>query len=180
MKLHTLTGCLVCVLGLSTFSHAQAKPAASRSSSLQAGVAYSYAHPDYNLPIQGLTAYADYDFTHHLGVEGDMHFLTIITPGDIAEDTYLLGPRYKLHYGRFSPYVKALFGIGRFQYQYPTYGKDTTYTYGVYDFGGGVDVRASRHINVRAFDLEFQKWPSYRDHGLTPLVLTVGAAYTFR
>ncbi|MEO8736051.1 MAG: hypothetical protein ABI380_05890, partial [Edaphobacter sp.] len=88
---------------------------------------------------------------------------------------------YKLHYGRFMPYAKALFGFGQFKFQYPSqYPSAATYTYGVYAFGGGLDLRATRHINVRAFDFEYQKWPSFRQNGLTPIVMTVGAAYTFR
>ena len=81
MKLHTLIGCFACVLGLTTWSHAQAVPAASRSASLQLGGGVTYARPDYGVKrIEGLTVYGDYDFTRHLGVEGDLHFVNIITP----------------------------------------------------------------------------------------------------
>ncbi|MEO8735321.1 MAG: hypothetical protein ABI380_02155, partial [Edaphobacter sp.] len=87
MKLHTLIGCFACVLSLTTWSHAQAVPAATRSSSLQIGGGYTYARPDYDRPIQGISVYGDYDFTRHLGIEGDLHFVSLITPGDIAEDS---------------------------------------------------------------------------------------------
>lgn len=182
MKLHTLIGCFVCVLGLTTWSHAQAVPTATRSGSLQLGGGVTYARPDYDRKsIEGLTVYGDYDFSQHLGVEGDLHFINLITPTDISENTYLLGPRYHFRYHRLTPYAKALFGLGRFGYQYPSrYGKASTYTYGVYSFGGGVDWHATRHFNVRAFDFEYQKWPSYPTNGLSPIVMTVGVAYAFR
>lgn len=183
MKLHTLIGCFACVLGLTTWSHAQAVPTATRSGSLQLGGGVTYARPDYGgKGIEGLTIYGDYDFTRHLGVEGDMHFVNLITPNDISENSYLIGPRYRFHYNRFTPYAKALFGFGRFGYQAPSmYGsKTTTYNYGMMSFGGGVDLRATKHLNVRAFDFEYQDWPGYRGKGLTPVVMTVGVAYSFR
>jgi len=100
-------------------------------------------------------------------------------PADIGEDSYLVGPRYVFHYGRFHPYAKALLGIGRFQYQYDTV-PHTTYTYKIYAFGGGLDIQATHHINVRAIDLEYQRWPGYPPSGLTPIVGTIGVAYAFR
>lgn len=180
MKLHTLIGCFACMLGLTTWSHAQAVPTASRSSHLQVGGGFTYARSDYGVPIKGLTVYGDYDFTRHLSVEGDLHFVNIFTPGDIGEKTYLLGPRYSFRYHRFTPYAKALFGIGQFQFQRPSsFLVAATYTYGVYSFGGGVDLRAARHLNIRPFDIEFQKWPGFGQHGLSPIVMTFGAAYVF-
>jgi hypothetical protein len=180
LKLHTLIGCFACVLGLTTWSHAQATATASRPSALQLGGGFTYARPDYSVPIKGLSIYGDYDFTRHLGVEGDIHFISLITPADIAENSYLIGPRYRLHYGRFTPYAKALFGFGQFKYQYPSqFPAAATYTYGVYAFGAGVDVHATRHINVRPFDIEFQNWPNFKGVGLTPIVMTFGAAYAF-
>lgn len=180
MKLHTLIGCFACVLGLTTWSNAQAVPAASRPTRLQLGGGFTYARPDYDRPIKGISAYGDFDFTRHLGIEGDLHFINLWTPGDIGENTYLVGPRVKFQFGRLTPYAKALGGIGQFQFQYPSqYPGPATYTYGVYAFGAGLDYHASRHFNIRPFDIEFQKWPGFRQNGLTPIVMTFGAAYAF-
>jgi hypothetical protein len=180
LKLRTLIGCFVCVFGLTTWSHAQAVPTASRASHLQFGGGFSYSKPDYGVSIKGLSVYGNYDFTRHLGVEGDLHFLNLITPRDIGEKSYLIGPRYRFHYRRLTPYAKVLFGIGQFQYQSPSHGPHTTtYTYGVYAFGGGIDLRATKHINLRPFDFEYQKWPGFGKAGLTPIVMTFGAAYAF-
>jgi opacity protein-like surface antigen len=47
-----------------------------------------------------------------------------------------------------------------------------------YAIGGGLDIRVTKHITVRAIDLEYQHW-NY-GNGLTPIAFTVGAAYRFR
>jgi hypothetical protein len=183
LKLHILIGCFACVLGLTTLSQAQAVPTAYRASSLQLGGGFTFVRPDYGgRVIGGLSIYGDYDFTRHLGVEGDMHFANLMTPSDISEDSYLIGPRYRFHYGRFTPYAKALFGLGRFGYQAlgPNRSQTSTYTYGVFSFGGGLDLRATKQLNVRAFDFEYQDWPGFKNNGLSPLVMTIGVAYSFR
>ena len=51
--------------------------------------------------------------------------------------------------------------------------------YFTYAGGGGLDIRATDHITIRAIDVEAQKWPNY-GNGLSPIVVTVGAAYHFR
>ena len=180
MKRHTFIGCFAFVLSLATWSHAQAVPTASRSGAIQIGGSATIISPDYaQQKIKGLSIYGDYDFFRHIGIEGDIHF-SIITPSDISENSYLLGPRYSWHYKRIDPYAKGLFGIGRFGYQAGSYPYPSTATYAEYAFGGGVDVRAARHINVRAFDVEFQKWPGYGPHGLSPIAYNFGVAYVLR
>jgi hypothetical protein len=129
--------------------------------------------------IQGFTIYGSFDFTRHWGIEGDIHQVSLITPADIGEDSYLIGPRYVFHYNRVHPYIKAMGGFGRFQYQYDN-APHATYTYKIYTLGGGVDFQATPRINVRAIDFEYQKWPGFPTNGLSPLVFTIGAAYSFR
>jgi hypothetical protein len=113
LKRHTLIGCFACVLSLTTWSHSQAVPTASRSGALQIGAAGTFINPDYTQPyLKGISIYGDLDLTQHIGVEGDIHF-SVITPDDISENSYLIGPRYKWHHKRFEPYAKVLFGFGR-------------------------------------------------------------------
>lgn len=161
-------------------SHAQAAPTATRGGSFQLGGAFSFAKPDYGQKnIKGFSAYGDYNFTRHLGIEGDIHLNSVFTPTDIGEDSYLIGPRYVFHFNRLQPYAKFLGGFGRFKYQYD-YTPHTAYTYGIYAFGGGLDYHLSRHLNIRAVDFEYQNWPGFGANGLTPMVWTFGAAYAFR
>ena len=164
--------------GVAPRLHAQATATASRSGGLQVGGGYSIASPDYGQKkIEGVSAYADLNFTYHIGVEVVAHKVSIFTPQDIGEDSYLIGPRYVFHYKRLEPYAKVVFGYGVFQTQYDNRPHTST-SYGVYGGGGGVDIRATPHINVRAIDFEYQKWPGFGS-GLTPYVATFGAAYVF-
>lgn len=167
-------------------SHAQAIPAATRLRSPQVGVGFSFAVPDYGGTfLKGFTAYGDADIWRRLGVEATMHYVSVFTPTDIGEDTYLIGPRFSLiRQGRVNAYVKALGGVGRFEYQSGYYPHPHTDTFGVFSIGGGIDFRASKHLNVRAIDIEAQKWPGYGTpgyaaHGLSPFVTTFGVAYAF-
>lgn len=182
MKRQFFVSLLACVFGLSIGAHAQAVPTASKAGTLQIGAGGTYISTDYTPEkAKGVTVYGDYDFTKHIGIEGDIHFGSIITPGDLGEDSYLLGPRFLVRRGRFTPYAKVLFGVGRLNYQpgFPGIPTSTvSYTYKIYSLGAGVDFRATSRINIRAIDVEFQKWPGYRN-GLTPIVTTIGVAYSF-
>jgi len=161
-------------------SHAQAAPTASRAGIGQIGVGWSFAKPDYaQKNIQGLTIYGSFDFTRHWGIAGDIHRNSLITPSDIGEDSYLLGPRYVFHHNRFTPYIKAQGGLARFKYLYD-YAPHTHYTYKIFALGGGVDYEATQHINIRAIDFEYQKWPQFPTNGLTPFVFSFGASYVLR
>ena len=179
MKRHNLISWFACVFGLSIFAHAQATPTASRPGGLQVGGGFTIVAPDYTKTHnKGFTLYATYDVTRHIGVEADLHYVSVITPGDVGEDTYLIGPRYVFHHKRFNPYAKALFGLGRINYQFDfrPHSSETTFAYAL---GGGLDYKLTRSINIRAIDFEYQQWPGFDSHGLTPWAITIGAAYNF-
>lgn len=181
MKRHIFIGCFACVLSLTPWSHGQAVPTASRFSTIQIGAGGTFISPDYTQQyLKGFAIYGNYDIGQHLGVEGDFHY-SVITPSEISENSYLVGPRYKWHYKRFEPYAKVLVGLGRFGFQAGhNFPFAATFTYFQFAPGGGLDIRATRHINVRAFDVEFQKWPGFNPNGLSPIVYTIGVAYTLR
>ena len=186
MKRYSVVGLLISVLGLPIMSHAQAVPMATRLGSAQVGAGFSFATPDYGQTfIKGFTVYGDVDVVHRLGIEGDVHYVSILTPTDIGEDTFLVGPRFSIiRQGRVDAYAKVLGGVGRFEYQSGGYPHPHTDSFGVVSFGGGIDFRASQHINIRAIDIEAQRWPGYGTpgfpaHGLSPFVTTFGAAYSF-
>jgi opacity protein-like surface antigen len=173
-------GSLAGVLSLASIGHTQAMPTAVAKGALQVGGGFSYAKPDYaQTNIQGFSGFVDYNLSLHLGVEADIHHITLVTPSDVGENSYLFGPRFTYPRGRFSLYGKALFGVGTIVIQEvadnPEGGAGNYFAYGL---GGGLDVLATRHIVVRAIDFEYQHW-SYGS-GLTPIAITVGAAYRFR
>ena len=164
-----------------TALHAQATATAERPARIQIGAGVTMVLPDYEpKSIFGYSIYGDFDFARHIGIEGSIHMATVITPTDIGESSYLLGPRYVFTKGRFRPYAKALLGIGVFTFQ-PVYvtSKSSSSSHKIYAFGGGVDYTAKHHLNVRVIDMEYQGWPSFGPSGLTPFVITAGAAYNF-
>ena len=157
---------------------AQALPTATRLLSAQIGGGVSISSPDYaNGLNKGISVYGDLDIGKHFGIEADFHDLSLFTPHDIGENTILLGVRYGIDRGRFHPYGKVLAGLGTFQFQQGYYTPSTTGNLKVYAFGGGVDYRFRPKINIRLGDFEYQHW-SY-GNGLTPWIMTVGAAYHF-
>lgn len=173
-------GSLACVvLSISSICHAQAMPTATARTALQVGGGYTYARPDYGQrAIQGISAFADYDVGRHFGAEADIHYVSLITPLDLAENSYLVGPRFILPHGRYRLYGKALAGVGDFVIQQADGLNRIPGTSFAYAIGGGLDIVATKHIVVRAADFEYQHW-SYLT-GLTPFVVTVGAAYRIR
>jgi hypothetical protein len=177
LKRHIFISCFACLFGFSISALAQATPTASRSGSLQLGAGFTYVVPDYGQAHdKGPTFYGTYDFTQHLGVEGDIHYASIIAPADIGEDTYLIGPRFVINKKRFAPYAKLLFGVGQLNLQFDT-SPHTKTSHFAYAVGAGLDYHLTHSINIRAFDFEYQEW-SYLS-GLTPLVYTFGVAYQF-
>jgi len=181
LKTFLRLGSLAGVLLIPSLGRAQALPTATAAGSLQIGAGYTYANPDYGQKsIAGASGFADFDFGEHLGVEADVHYIAFKTPLDLAENTYLIGPRLLLHHGRFTLYGKVLAGYGDLvvQEQQDNIGHPSGF-YFAYAGGGGIDIRATDRITIRAIDLEAQKWPNY-GNGLSPIVYTVGAAYHFR
>lgn len=170
---------LIGVLSLAASANAQALPTATGAGFLQAGGGYTFANPDYGqFKIQGGTGYIDYDFLPHWGVEAEAHIIALITPTDLAENSFLIGPRYVYPHGRFSFYGKGMLGIGNIDIQAPDGLNRTPGTDFAYAAGAGVDYRLTRHIILRPIDFEYQHW-SYLT-GLTPTVFTFGVAYRFR
>lgn len=180
MKYLAAMAALAFVLGYGARLRAQAIPAATQTGGYQIGGGYSFASSDFGkTTISGVSVYAGVDLNRFLGLELDAHKVSLKTPTDIGEDSYLIGPRIGYTYRRFHPYAKVMFGIGVFQRQ-PDVTPHTSESYGVIAAGGGLDIRVSQHINVRAIDYEAQSWPGFKPNGLTPHVFTFGAAYSFR
>jgi hypothetical protein len=180
-EIHLLTRVLTFMglLAITSTLYAQAKPAASRRSDFQVGIGFTNANSDY-LPsrINGGSAYFDFDFSRHLGIEGAFRFVKDGSGSDIYEKTYEIGGRYHRTYGRFLPYGRVMYGRGVFNYPaYPGY-RHSNLAYNLFAGGAGLDYRLMNHLNARA-DFEYQRWLGFPPHGLTPNLLTFGAAYRF-
>jgi hypothetical protein len=159
---------------------AQALPAASREP-IDVGAAFSFGSPGYqDTPtyVEGLTLFATAGLRGRLAAQLDVHLDSLITPVDIGENTYLLGPRFSIFKEeRANIYVKVQGGLGQFQYQSGSYAIPRSFTYGIFSGGAGIEYRVSRHVDVRAIELEFQDWPGFPGGSLHPVVASIGAAW---
>ncbi|WP_260706134.1 porin family protein [Edaphobacter flagellatus] len=168
----------ISLLGAPAITFAQAVPTASRAGDLQIGGGISNANTDY-VPnrVNGGTVYVDFDFYRHFGVEGEFRFLKD-GKTNIYEKTYEVGGRYsRVYHNRFVPYGKVMYGRGVFNFA----NNGQTYAnlaYNMFAGGIGLDYRVLTRVNVRA-EYEYQKWMSFPPNGLSPSVITIGAAYHF-
>ena len=93
-----------------------------------------------------------------------------------SQKSVLIGPRVSRGFGRFHPYIDGFFGRGEFTYDpgvivdYPTYAFEyNRTTSNIYAGGAGVDVRMTRHFDLK-LDAVYQRWK-------TP-VTTSGVVYS--
>jgi hypothetical protein len=181
--------CLIAFMpfALSVSVAAQVAPAATGSSaSIFAGALASAFEPYPNsqsvLPgyptnkLLGIGAFADLNFKHHWGIEGEGRWLIFREVAQIHETTYLLGPRAQFRLGRLWLYGKALYGEGYFYLPYGSVAESAP----VLAFGCGADYRLNQRISVRVFDGEYQKWINFQNQGISPLGASVGLAYRIR
>jgi len=173
---------LAALLVLAPALHAQAVYAAKEYFKLQAGAGAMYLDNDYtNRAAEGIAIWGDCDFTHFrgllIGAEAEVHMGGIITPDDIGENSYLVGPRFSIQRRKFAVYAKILLGRASITNQ----NLNTSSSYNVIPaYGGGLDYRLSRKINIRVVDIEMQKWPNFEPNTLSPLSVTSGASYVFK
>jgi Outer membrane protein beta-barrel domain len=176
---------LICLVGFTVARlHGQATATASRVGDLQIGAMFNLANSDYRpAKFKGFGFYSTYDFRYHVGIEGEFHQINDPDSAEgIYERTYEIGPRYVLHYGRFAPYAKVMYGRGVFNYPPvfgdPKLGPIANLAYNIFAIGAGVDYHVLPGLNVRA-EYEYQQWLSFPPNGLTPKIFSVGAAYRF-
>jgi hypothetical protein len=132
--------------------------------------------------LYGMGAYTDLKFSRWVQLEGEGRWLRFNSYLGITEDNYLIGPRLpldRLRYKRATPYAKVLFGYGKLNFELNggyNYYLDIAY-------GGGVDVKLTKRITIRAIDFEYQQWPGWpnvplvSNTTLSPYGASVGASY---
>ena len=153
-------------------SRAQTVPAATGSGfQLTAGALGSVLQPDAfcNAPndcavgtspnrVYGIGTYFDLRFSRWIQLEAEGRWSRFNTAGENnQEDTYLAGPRVPIHIFHkmhATPYGKFLIGWGRAS-GFLESNRPTTLAMA---YGGGLDLRVTKHFTLRAFDFEFQQW----------------------
>jgi opacity protein-like surface antigen len=123
-------------------------------------------------PLFGPGAYVDIKFRRWVQLEGEARWLRFNRFQDIHQDNYLIGPKVPVyHFWKATVYGKALGGFSRMDLGYG-HGNFTTIA-----FGGGLDVKLTKRISIRAFDGEYQYWPSWGNSKLTPYGASAGIGY---
>jgi hypothetical protein len=160
---------------------AQALPTATRDITFQAGGMVSVSSPDYTTAyIKGFTLYGEAEIKQHFGLEARFEDLSIITPEDVAESSFIVSAQYRadlLHH-RLHPFGRAGLGLGTVTLS-QGYPNQSSSVYGVASVGGGVDLYVSRRFTLRAIDYDYHHLSNFSNHGLTPYVVSLGGAYRF-
>jgi hypothetical protein len=171
---------------------AQVVPSATgRQVSITAGGMASMFQPDYAgfgiaqagpQPLYGVGAYVDVRLRRWVQFEAEGRWSRINAFDGITEDNYLIGPRlpvYRFWNEKATVYGKALAGYSKMNFGY-YYGIPLgTGNYTDIGFGGGVDVKLTRKISVRAADFEYHYWPwwDYGNTKLSPYGASMGVSY---
>jgi hypothetical protein len=126
-----------------------------------------------NQPLFGPGAFVDVKFTRWVQLEGEARWLRFNRYRDIHQDNYLIGSRVPVyHFWKTTVYGKALGGFSRMDIGYGYHGTFTDLA-----FGGGVDVKLTNRLKIRAADCEYEYWPAWGSSTLSPYGVSVGIGY---
>jgi|ERR1039458_3280386 hypothetical protein len=173
---------------------AQVVPSATgRQVSITAGGMASIFQPDFagnwnpypvaqasNYPLFGIGAYVDVRLRHWVQIEAEGRWSRFNAYNGITEDNYLIGPRLPVYrFWKATVYGKALVGYSKMNFGYDFYGNSVgTDRYTDLAFGGGVDVKLTKRISLRAVDVEYHYSPWWDSNStLSPYGASVGVGY---
>ena len=128
----------------------------------------------------GVGAYVDVEFTHWIQLEAEGRWMRFNQYNKIYQDNYLIGPRVPVyHFWRSNVYAKALVGYGKMNLgAYPGCAQcNVSGRFTDIAFGGGMDVKLTKRISIRAVDVEYQYWPQWFNSTLSPYGASVGVGY---
>jgi hypothetical protein len=152
--------CLAACIGDPGLASAQSMPSAFNNGiTISAGSTVSGYYLGYGArKIAGPSSFVDIDTRHHLGIEGEAHWLLFPQTQGVHDTTWLVGARYSALSvdRRIYPYVKGMIGFTQFNFPY-SYAKGD---YVVAAPGGGFDYRLTYRVRLRV-DGEYQFWPQF-------------------
>jgi hypothetical protein len=127
-----------------------------------------------NQPLFGVGAYVDVRLRRWVQFEAEARWSRFNAYEGVTQDNYLIGPRLPVYrFWKATVYGKALGGISKMNYGSVI----GTGQYLDIAFGGGVDVKLTRKISVRAADFEYHIWPSWGNSTLKPYGASMGVSY---
>jgi hypothetical protein len=125
-------------------------------------------------PLFGLGAYVDVKLNRWAQIEAEGRWLRFNQYAGIHQDNYLIGPRVPVyHFWRSEVYAKTLVGFSKMNFD--PYGDHGTFT--DIAFGGGMDVKLTKRLSLRAVDFENQYWPAWGNSTLSPYGASMGLGY---
>ena len=163
---------LALAAGLASLARGQAAPSGDEGGlGIFAGATGTGSYVQYGeRKMLGVTGFVDADGRRRLGIEAEGQWVEFHQSSDVHIETYSIGARYHFVKGRFQPYVKGLVGFGDFNFPYNL----ATGRFLVVSGGGGLDIRLSRRIYIRAVDFEYQSWPQFTFGAMTTLNASAG------
>ncbi|MGD0860718.1 MAG: outer membrane beta-barrel protein [Terracidiphilus sp.] len=125
-------------------------------------------------PLFGAGAYVDLRMRRWVQFEAEGRWMRFNQYRDIYQDNYLVGPRLPVfRFRNATVYAKALGGFSKMHFDPGgDYGHFTDFA-----FGGGVDLRLTKRLSIRAADVEYQFWPAWGNSTLSPYGASVGIGY---
>jgi hypothetical protein len=132
-----------------------------------------------NQPLFGAGAYVDVRLRRWVQFEAEGRWLRWNAFQGITQDNYLIGPRLPVYrFWKSTVYGKALGGFSKMNFG-PYFGNQSG-QYTDFAFGGGMDIRLTKRISLRAADVEYHYWPWWGGNGntkLSPYGASVGIGY---
>jgi hypothetical protein len=162
-------------LGAPGMVRAQVLPSANEGGfRLSAGGAASGSYLQYGeRKLGGISAFVDAETHHRLGIEGEGRWLEFNQVENVHVETYSIGLRYHMNFGRFQPYAKGLIGFGDLNFPFG-------YAHGRYlvvTGGGGLDYRWTNRIHFRIPDVEYQDWPQFTYGAMSSVSVSAGVKF---
>jgi hypothetical protein len=166
---------------------AQAVPALDRNPYVSIFATFTDAKPDFhNYKDNAVYGFSLGGFvqTHHV-IGGEIRGSILRWGGGEHQESALAGPRATLRFGRISPYASVLVGAANAWWYSnpPGIGLPTPRKIEGVGFQwtllGGVDIRISHSISLRAGELGYSKIYE-KAKTLTPLYASAGVVYRFR
>jgi hypothetical protein len=129
-------------------------------------------------PLIGAGAYVDLRLRRWFQIEAEGRWLRFHQYEGIHQDNYLIGPKIPVyHFRNATIYGKALGGFSKMNFG--DFSGNASGQYTDFAFGGGMDVRLTKRIRLRAADFEYHYWPWWNNSSLSPYGASVGIAYKF-
>jgi hypothetical protein len=127
-----------------------------------------------NQPLFGVGAYVDVRLRRWVQFEAEGRWSRFNAFQGITQDNYLIGPRLPVYrLWKATVYGKALGGFSNMNF-----GSGVgTGQYTTFAVGGGVDVKLTKRISLRAADFEYQLYPWWVNSTLSPYGASVGVGY---